>query len=185
MQNILPTILKELGIPNDRKDLKVKDIIESVLKKNHPNVPEYSDISNQKLDSKDGPNKITAILLEETEFPTFYSNILLVADSEKESISKCLFRKITLKKQDEVVKTTKIIATFVVPKDCKILTRNKKAFENVGLATLTEGVSDACLSILLQLIRTSKGIVSVSIERDDNETETLSVFDLSRLIQNN
>jgi len=183
MTNILPEILKSLGIPSDNKSMNLQGIINGVLKKNHPDIPEYSDISNQKLSVIDDSKK-AAITLIEPNLPPFYSNIIVISSDEKEVLPQLLFKKFTYKKQDEVIPGITISASFVVPQICKIEKTNKDAFAKVGISTMVEGIEDRCLAILLELIRTTKGVVEVSVEQD-NEIETISVYDIFSLIQAN
>ena len=181
--NILPEILKSLGIPENNRDMNLQAIIDSVLKANHPEVPEYSDISNQRISAIDENGKGTITMLE-PNFPPFFSNILVLRRDEKDSLAKLLYRKFTYKKQDEVIPGITISASFVVPQICKIERTNKDAFAKVGISTKIEGIEDRCVAILLELIRTTKGVVEVSVEQD-NETETISVLDLMGLVQMN
>lgn len=180
--NTLLEILKSLGIPSDNKSMSLQGIIDSVLKKNHPDIPEYSDISNQKLSVIDDSKKATITLLE-PNLPPFFSNIIVISSDEKEVLTQVMFKKVTLKKKDQISGIT-ISANFVVPQDCKIIQNNKEAFEKVNADVQVEGINDPCLAILLELIRTTKGIVEVTIDRG-NEAETITVYEIFSLVQMN
>lgn len=178
----LHEILKSLGIPNDNQSMSLQGIIDSVLKKNHPDIPEYSDISNQKLSVIDDSKKATITLLE-PNLPPFFSNILVLRKDEKDSLAELLFRKFTYKRH--FLPNTTISASFVIPKNEKMEQVNKEAFSKINPETKVGELDDTCLSILLELIHTTKGIVEVSIEDGNGVTETLSVLDLMGLVQMN
>lgn len=168
-------ILNSLGIPENNKHLELQEIIDSVLKQNHPKAPEVSDISETQLSMIDDSRK-AAITLLNMEAPPFYSNIIVLAANEKEYISSTLFRKVKLTKNtDNFV----FYAEFYIPINEKIETQNRTNFFNLKFEEYNPSRS---INLLLDLIKTTKGLMSVSVYNGITE-ETVSIYDVLDYIQ--
>ena len=170
-------ILNSLGIPENNKGLSLQEIIDSVLKKNHPEAPEVSDVSNTKLSVIDDSKKAVITLIN-MEAPPFYSNIVVMAAKEQEDFNKSLFRKINY---NMMIRHLIVSADFYIPVNEKIESENYTNFFNQNLDQYEK--IDAVV-ILLNLISITKGVTSVTVN-DGKSAETVTIYDLLNFIQSN